>query len=392
MTRAPLSIAYVPLVDAAPVIVAAEMGFAEEEGLDLSLVRAPSWSAVRDWLAFGAVDAAHLLSPIPVAMALGLGGVPAAFSALLVLSVGGCAVGVSRALADRIEDAGPVPRFDDAAASGRALAAAARGRLRIGVPFPFSMHAELLFYWLSASGLPAPEGIDIRSVPPPHMADAIASGDIDAFCVGEPWGSRAVETGTARLIAPTTAIWTAAPEKVLAVRTDWAEAEPELTGRLMRAVWKAQRWLDTGGAATTAAEILSRDAYLALPAEMIDRALTGHLVVTPDGDTRSVPAFLRFWDGAVPFPWKSQAAWIGTRMAARLGLDRAEAVAAAEAVFRTDLYRRHLAQAGAPMPGASSKVEGGIAGRTAVASATGRLLLAENRFFDDRIFDPTAGN
>ena len=389
MTPAALSVAYVPLVDAAPVIVAAEMGFAEEEGLDLTLVRAPSWSAVRDWLAFGTVEAAHLLSPVPVAKALGLGGVPAQFAALQVLSVGGCTVGVSRALAARL--AGSAPAFDDAAATGRALVAVADGRLRIGVPFPFSMHAELLFYWLSASGLPAPEGIEIRAVPPPHMAAAMAAGEIDAFCVGEPWGSRAVEDGTAELILSTTAIWSAAPEKVLAVRTDWAEAEPDLTGRLMRAVWKAARWLDGGGAVTTAAEILSRDDHLALPAEVIDRALSGHLVVSPGGETRTVPDFLTFWDGARSFPWRSQAAWIGDRMAARLGLDRAESRRAAQAVYRTDLYRRHLAPLGAPMPGASSKVEGRIAPGTPVASDQGRLFLAANRFFDDRIFDPDHG-
>ncbi|PYE84019.1 ABC transporter substrate-binding protein [Pseudoroseicyclus aestuarii] len=389
--KARLSVAYVPLVDAAPIIVAKELGFAEEEGLELDLLRAPSWSSVRDWLAFGRVEAAHLLSPIPVAMALGLGGVAARVSAVQVLSVNGNVVGVSQALAARIADAG-APDFGDAAGAGRALAAAAGGRLRVGVPFPFSMHAELLYYWLSASGLPAPEGVEIRTVPPALMAEAIGAGEIDAFCVGEPWGSLAVETGVGRLLLPGSSIWSFAPEKVLALRTDWAEAEPELAGRLMRAIWRAARWLGTGGVATTAAEILAREGYLGLPPELVDRALSGHLVVSPGGGSHAVPGFLEFFAGAATFPWKSQAAWMGHRMAARLGLEREGASTAAKAVFRTDLYRRHLAGAGAQMPGASEKVEGGITAGTMVASDTGQMELFENRFFDGQIFDPSRDN
>ncbi|MEO0989799.1 MAG: ABC transporter substrate-binding protein, partial [Pseudomonadota bacterium] len=207
MSRTRLSLAFIPLVDAAPVVVAHEMGFAAEEGLDLDLVKAPSWSSVRDMLAFGRVDAAHLLSPMPVAMALGLGGVSSALSAVQVLSVNGNVVGVSNALGQRIAELGHDFGFNDAQAAGNALASAAGGRLRVGVPFPFSMHAELLFYWLSASGLPAPQGIEIRTIPPPLMAEAIGAGEIDAFCVGEPWGSIAVETGTGRLLLPGRAIW-----------------------------------------------------------------------------------------------------------------------------------------------------------------------------------------
>ena len=250
------------------------------------------------------------------------------------------------------------------------------------------MHAELLYYWLSATGLPAPQGIDIRTVPPPLMADAIAAGDIDAFCVGEPWGSITVDNGAGALLLPGRAIWSFAPEKVLAVRTKWVDDEPELTARLMRAVWKAGRWLAEGGAQTTAAEVLARNAYLDLPTEIIDRALTGRLVLSPKGDVRDCPGLIEFFDGAATFPWKSQAIWIASQMAARLGLDRAAAMQAARTVFRTEIYRRTLREAGAILPGASEKIEGGIAAGTAVASETGRLILAQNRFFDGQIFDP----
>ncbi|MHA3978801.1 ABC transporter substrate-binding protein [Halovulum sp. GXIMD14794] len=388
MNAAPLSVAFIPLVDAAPLIVAHEMGFAREEGLELNLLRAPSWSSVRDMLAFGRAEAAHMLSPVPVAMALGIGGVASSISALMVTSLNGTVVGVSARLEAELRAAGHGFGFSDAAVAGAALVAAAHGRpLRIGVPFPFSMHAELLYYWLSASGLPAPQTVEIRTVPPPLMADAIAAEEIDAFCVGEPWGSKAVEMGAGALLLPGRAIWSAAPEKVLAVRADWAAAEPELTGRLMRAVWRACRWLGEGGAQTTAAEMLARPGYLNLSSEIIDRALTGRLTVSARGEVRDCKGFVEFHAGAATYPWRSQAAWIATRMAARLGLDRAAAVEQARAVFRTDLYRQHLRDVGAVLPGASDKLEGGILPGTAAPSETGRLILTENRFFDGQIFD-----
>ncbi len=390
MTVSRLSVAFIPLTDAAPVIVAEEMGFAREEGLVFDLVRAPSWSSLRDMLAFGSVEAAHLLSPVPVAMALGIGGVASSISALMVLSLNGNVIGVNRSLAGAMEDAGHTFDFADAARAGSAIVAASKGRLRIGVPFPFSMHAELLYYWLSASGLPAPQGIEIKTVPPPLMADALAADEIDAFCVGEPWGSKSVEAGTGVLLLPGRAIWSAAPEKVLAVRTDWANAEPDLTARLMRAVWKASRWLGDGGAQTTAAEVLSRPQYLDLEPHIIDRALTGRLTINERGDVRDCPGFVDFYRGATTFPWKSQGAWIAAQMAARFGLDRAGVFAPARAVFRTDIYRRALADTGAILPGASEKTEGGITDGTAAAAQSGRLILTENRFFDGRIFDPHA--
>ncbi|MEM1066217.1 MAG: ABC transporter substrate-binding protein [Pseudomonadota bacterium] len=388
MSPTRLSVAFIPLTDAAPLIVAEEMGFAREEGLSLDLVRAPSWSSLRDMLAFGRVEAAHLLSPVPVAMALGIGGVASPISALMVLSVNGNVVGVSRALGDRMRAAGHGFDVLDATGAGRALVAAADRRLTIGVPFPFSMHAELLYYWLSASGLPAPQSIEIKTVPPPLMAEAIAAGEIDAFCVGEPWGSKSVENGVGAILLAGRAIWSFAPEKVLAVRTAWAAEEPDLSARLMRAVWKACRWLGQGGGETTAAEMLARPDYLDLAPHIIDRAFTGHLIVNERGEARDCPGFIEFFDGAATFPWKSQAAWIAAQMAARLGLERGTIMDQARAVFRTDLYRRHLGTAGALLPGASEKTEGGIAPGIAAASETGRLILGENQFFDGRVFDP----
>lgn len=389
MRAAALRIAYMRLLDAAPLIAAQEMGFAEAEGLTLELIAASSWSSVRDMLTFGRADAAHLLAPMPIAMALGLGGVQADLSALSVLSVNGNVIGVSRALETRLREIGHAFDFVDAARAAVALAAVAPEVLTIGVPFPFSTHVELLNHWRDATPLSATR-LEIRTVPPPLMAQALASGEIDAFCVGEPWGSVSVEAGVGALLLPGKAIWSFAPEKVLTVRRDWASAEPQLRTQLMRAVWKAGRWLSHPESRTAAAELLARKEYLDVPAEVIDRALSGHLMISNSGEPRHVDGFIEFHHGAANFPWRSQAKWFGARLAARAGLDVAAASKTASAVFRTDLYRAALRDLGAELPGASEKVEGAIRHPTAVTSQTGRLILNPDAFFDGDIFDPSA--
>ena len=387
----PLTVGFMPLVDAAPLIIARELGFAEEEGLALNLQSGPSWSTLRDRLVLGQIEAAHMLAPVPVAMALGLGGIKTPLDALSVLSVNGNVIGVSNPVADSLRQSGFTPDFSDAFTAAAALRHVG-GPLRIGVPFPFSMHAELLHYWLGGRGARAPKALDIRTIPPPLMADAIAANEIDAFCVGEPWGSITVENGGGELLLPGSAIWKFAPEKVLAARSDWTAANPDLTGRLMRATWKAARWLGETSKRSTAADILAWPEYLGLPAEILERALTGHMILSRHAPSRQVARMVAFHDGAATFPWKSQAAWIGAQLARRFGFNPTEAANRAAAVFRTDLYRLHLAPLGVDMPGASEKLEGALAVPTPVASDNGTLILGPDAFFDGHVFDPATAD
>lgn len=382
-----LTAGFVPLTDAAPLIVAAELGFAEAEGLELALSPAPSWSRLRDDLAFGRVDAAHLLSPMPVAMTLGLGGVEMAVDAVQVISVGGEMIGVSRAIAARMREAGHDFALDDAHAAGAALLAATGGRLRIGVPFPFAMHTELLFYWIEAIAGGRPEGLDIHTVPPPHMAEALAAGEIDAFSVGEPWGSIAVELGAGELLLPGAAIWSQTPEKVLALRHEFVEADPDRTARLMRAVWRAGNWLADPGNLLAAAELLAAPQFVGVQADVLERALSGRFVIEPGGETRLARDFVDF-GGLSSFTWRSQGEWIAARLARRHGLEPMAARAVGRAVFRSDLYRQILGPAGAQMPGASAKVEGALEQALEIQTAGGPASLARNRFFDGGTFDP----
>jgi two-component system, oxyanion-binding sensor len=384
MTLIPVRLGFVPLLDMAPLAVAHAIGFAASEGLELDLRVAPSWSSLRDMLLWGQIDAAHMIAPLPIAMALGLGGMTGQVDVLQVLSVNGNTVVVSRALAAALRDTGYTFGFDNAFDARDALGRVRPGALRIGVPFPFSTHATLIDCWLRGTGL----DYQLTTIPPPRMADALNAAEIDMFCVGEPWGSVAVEQGAGTLLLPGTAIWAAAPEKVLAARHDWVTQNPDTTARLMRAIWKASRWLFDPSNRMAISELLSQPEYVNAPAEVLDRALSGHMVISPRGETRHVAGMIRFHDGATPFPWRSQAAWFAAQLACAHGLDVQSSVATARGLFRTDLYRQNLRMIGVDLPGASEKLEGALAHPTAVASERGTMILARDAFFDGRIFDP----
>ncbi len=386
MSLSTLRLGYVPLTDAAPLIVAQELGFAAEEGLSLDLIRVQSWAQSRDLLGMGGIDAAHMLVPLPIAQTLGLGPAYPRFDLVMMLSVGGQAIAVSAALADAMRGNGHGFGFDDPVAARDAVMAVAGGQLKVGVPFPFSTQAELVRRWLDGTEL-AP-GVTIHTVPPPLMADALAAGEVDAFCVGEPWASYAVETGVGALLLAGRAIWASPPEKALVLTRDFTQNRAEETGRLMRAVWRACRWLDRSENRGTAAEILSRPEYLNLPPELTERGLLGRLHISASGEVRHFPDFIRFHDGAVNFPWRSLASLLARRIAGAHGLDVIRAMEQATECFRTDLYRQHLRDAGADLPGASARIEGAMAHPTAVASEKGQMILAPDAFFDGETFDP----
>lgn len=386
MSLSTLRLGYVPLIDAAPLIVARELGFDAEEGLSFELIRLQSWAQSRDLLGMGGIDAAHMLVPLPIAQTLGLGPVYPRFDLVMVLSVGGQAIAVSAALADAMRTQGHGFGFGDPLAARDALIAVAGGRLRVGVPFPFSTQAELVRRWLAGTGLDA--GVSIHTVPPPLMADALAAGEVDAFCVGEPWASYAVERGVAALVLAGRSIWASPPEKGLVLTRAFTESRPEETGRMMRALWRACRWLDQPDNRSTAAEILSRPDYLNLPPELSERGLLGRLHISMSGEVRQYPGFIRFHDGAANFPWRSLAALLAQRIATVHGLDVNWAMEQAMGCFRTDLYRQHLRQAGADLPGASARIEGSMLHATAVASEMGQMILGPDAFFDGETFDP----
>ena len=396
MSRRRARIGFIPLVDAAVLVAARELDFAAAEGVELELCRETSWSNIRDKVAFGLFEGAHMLAPLPIAMRLGLGSVAHEAVAPFVLNVNGNAISVSRELAAAMDGAAV---RDEASATLQVLERLGAGvrelhRLRgaplaFGVPFPFSCHAYELRHCLAHAGLASGREVEIVVVPPPLMVDALRAGKLDGFCVGEPWSSVAVDAELAEIVLPGARIWQFAPEKVLGLRREWAESNRETLFALLRALHKAAVWADRRENHVTLSEILARQGYLDLPAEIIERALNGRLTLSPGGRQGLFEDFLVLQRKAATFPWRSFALWIYAQMI-RAGqvTHSPERLAAAQQVFRPDLYREALGPAGVDLPGASEKVEGALAGETPVASSGGKLFLGPDRFFDGTVFDP----
>lgn len=383
-----LTIGFLPLVDACLPILAAEHGFAAEEGLELEFVRDVSWATVLDRLLYGHSDAAHLLAPLAIAATLGRGRPPEALAAPFVLGLNGNGITFSPALAEAVE--APEGKLGDPHAIGRALAAEAkRRRLRFGVVHRYSSHNYMLRYWLTACGVAPDRDVEIVTVAPPFVADALASGEIDGTCVGEPWSSVAVERGVGRIVLATAQIWRRGVEKVLALRRSRLDERREAVEALIRAMRKAgAHFVDPANWQSNAA-ILAGPRYLDASAELIGRAISDRLVLARGTPPIHYPDFMFQHREAANFPWVSQAEWLYTQMVRwdALPYSAADAEKAAR-VFRPDVYRSALANTGDQLPGASSKVEGSLTTKTAVSTQQGTMVLEENRFFDGRTFDP----
>jgi ABC-type nitrate/sulfonate/bicarbonate transport system substrate-binding protein len=391
-----LTLGFIPLVDCAPLVAAAEMGFAAAEGLALDLVRETSWANIRDRVMLGHFHAAHMLGPLPIASTLGIGShIEAPMVAPFSFGLGGNAVTVSMRLYKEIRDAGAAGG-DGPAGVARAIAAVVAKRraagaapLTIAMVFPFSGHNYELRYWLASAGLDPDRDVRLVVLPPPFMVDALAEGHVDAFCVGEPWNSIAVDRGVGAIVVTKSALWRQGPEKVLGLRTDFAEREPEALFALIRALYRASAWAGDPRNRDALAELVARPAYVGGTAATIRRALSGDVVTEPGGTPAAIPDFLVFHDHAANFPWQSHALWFYSQMVRWGQTDySAERAEIARRVYRPDLYRAALKPTEADLPNASSKVEGALTRPTPVASRMGRMVLGPDGFFDGLPFDP----
>jgi len=387
-----LTIGFLPLVDACLPILAHEHGFAEEEGVALSFQRDVSWATVLDRLLYGHSDAAHLIAPLAIATTLGRGRPAQPLATPFVLGLNGNAVTMSTELAARVAEPG---RLSDPAALGATLAEEARARkatgrtLRFGVVHRYSSHNYMLRYWLAECGIRPDEDVEIVTIAPPFVADAMASGEIDGACVGEPWNSAAVARGVGVIVLATAQIWRRGVEKVLAFRAPVLEARRPAAEALIRALHKAGAHFVDPANWEENAEILARPHYIGADRGLILGAISDRLVLVHGEEPVPYPDFMFQHREAANFPWVSQAEWLYTQLVRWDGLPYSAADAAAAAqVFRPDVYRSALAGTVAPLPGASSKVEGSLARTTPVTAQQGAMVLENNRFFDGRSFDP----
>ncbi|NKB16195.1 MAG: ABC transporter substrate-binding protein [Sphingomonadales bacterium] len=386
-----LTIGFVPLVDAALPILSHVLGYAEEEGLALDFVKDASWATVLDRLLYGHTDAAHLIAPLAVATALGRGRPARMMAAPFVLGLNGNAITISTALAARL-DLGP--GLVDPTDAGRQLKAeiARRGpdrKLRFAVVHRHSSHNNMLRYWLARCGIAPGRDIDIVTIAPPFAADALASGEVDGICVGEPWNSIAVENGAGRVLIATAQIWRRGVEKVLALPADTLQNKRAAIEKLIRAMIRAgAHFIDPANRESVAA-ILAEPQWIGGSAEIIGRAIADEIRIIPGGPLQLYPDFMFQHRDAANFPWISQAMWLYTQLARWEDMPLSDADAAiASAVFRPDIYRQALTGTGAPLPGASSKVEGSLANALPVGAAQGAMTLGADQFFDGLAFDP----
>jgi NitT/TauT family transport system ATP-binding protein len=362
----PLHIGFIPLVDAASVIVAVDKGFAKAEGLDVTLVREVSWSNVRDKLNIGLFDAAHLLAPVAIASSLGLGHVKVPIAAPFNLGINGNAITVSAALHAALLgeiDGDPI----DPMATARALARVVAARrssgaepLTFAMTFPFSTHNYQLRFWMAAGGVDPDEDVRLVVLPPPFMVDSLASGHVDGFCVGAPWNSIAVDRGVGHILHFVSDILVRAAEKVLAVRQVWAERNPEILASLVRAAFRAAEFIEVPDNRAEVARLLAQPERIGVDAEVIQRTLDGRLKISPDGTIRASSRYLLVGRDGAARPDPVQAAWLYAQMV-RWGQAQVspEALRTAMAVFRPDLFD---AAVGVTTPPSASPPIGAFAG------------------------------
>jgi ABC-type nitrate/sulfonate/bicarbonate transport system substrate-binding protein len=357
-----LRIGYMRLSDSAPLILALEQGLYAAQGLEVELVREVSWANLRDRLALGDLDAAQLLAPLPLMTTLGAGGLREALLTGLVLSLNGNALTVSTRLWQSIGVLQP-DGMPDPLASSRRL----RDWLRSGQGLPtfatvhlFSMHTLQLRLWLRAGGIDPDHEVKIIVLPPEQMADSLARGVIDGYCVGEPWSSLAVQQGSGAIVATGNQLWNNAPEKVLAVTARWHQHHAATHLRLRLALMAACAALADPAVCRDMAEVLAQPRYLDLPASLLLPSLGGALrFVRQQSAAIAVPDFHVFARYQAGFPWRSSAALMLQHCGFALGrpISEEDAAALAQQCYRPDLYREAARCSGLPCPSQDLKPE-----------------------------------
>jgi ABC-type nitrate/sulfonate/bicarbonate transport system substrate-binding protein len=349
----PVRIGFIPLVDAAALLIAVDKGLAKAEGLAVELIREVSWANVRDKLAIGRFDAAHLLAPMAVASNLGLNHVRVPLVAPINLAMNGNAIAVSAALYSELATEGPIAHPTE---SARALAkvvarrkAEGRELLTFGMTFPFSTHNYQLRYWMAEGGVDPDEDLRLIVLPPPYMVENLARGQLDGFCVGAPWSSVAVDAGVGVILHFGCEIFARAPEKVLALRESALTSDPHLATGLMRAIAQGAAYVDDPQHHDEVSQILARPDYVGVDVEIIRRALTGQLRINAQNEERENPEHLIIGAGGAMRPDPRQAEWIYAQML-RWGQTRYSPAMAdlAKAAWRPDLFDAAIGAAAAP--------------------------------------------
>ncbi len=381
-----LKIAFSPLNDAALVLVAEALGFYESEGLSVTLSREPNWSNIRDKLAYGMVDAAHILAPVPLAAATGLGpAMGGRIIAPMALGANGNAVLISNDLKDRLESDGqPLGSLTQ---STRLLSREVDrrrreglGRLVFGVPLNFSAHHFVLRHWVAAAGLDPERHIQWVVVPPSRMADMVKDGVIDAYTSGSPWPQAGQLLGRGTVLFSDPDFWSLKPEKVLAVQSSWAEQHPAGAISLVRALLRAAMWVSDPAHSEDLIRLMARQIYVDAPADAL------RLALAPANHPRG-GAGLIFDPQTVTFPWISHAKWfLGQLVRWNFATPDHDFDAIARSVYRPDMWREAAGSLRLNLPLNDEKDEGGHPQPWSLQATPHDIVMPPNVLFDGGVF------
>jgi two-component system, oxyanion-binding sensor len=333
-----LHIGFMPLVDCAPLVAATRLQLDRKHGVRLQLHRQGSWAAVRDKLLSGELDAAHALAGMVYGVETGIGGPCDAMAVLMVLNQNGQAIVLAPEAARRLREG----------ATLREALGVPHRRPVLAQTFPTGTHALWLYYWLAAQGVDPLHDIHAVTLPPPEMPDALARGEIEGYCAGEPWSVQAEALGAGARVIRSGELWPGHPEKVLACRRQFAALEPEIATALTATVLDACRWLDQDPRhRLQAAQWLAESEVIGLPVERLASCLS------PPADAAPGAALRFHGDGEVNFPWLSDGRWF-LHQFRRWGWLPPETAAGDDAllseVHRLDSYRLAATQLGVPVP------------------------------------------
>ena len=338
-----IRIGFIPLTDCASVVMASVLKFDEKYGIKIIPSKEASWAGVRDKLVNGELDMAHVLYGLVYGVHTGISGPKKDMAVLMTLNNNGQAITLSKKLADK----GAV----DGASLAKLMAAEKR-EYTFAQTFPTGTHAMWLYYWMAANGINPMTDAKVITVPPPQMVANMRVGNMDGYCVGEPWGHRAILDGIGVTAITTQDIWKDHPEKVLGTTADWVSKYPNSARALTAAVLEASRWIDASKSNVyKTAEEIAKKSYVNTDVEVIQGRLLGRYE-NGLGRTWDDPNHMKFFnDGAVNFPYLSDGMWFLTQHR-RWGLiDKdPDYLAVAKAINRIDIYKQAAAAAGVALP------------------------------------------
>lgn len=395
LEKTSLKFGIIPLTDCAPIVVAAEKGYFKKYGLDVVVSKEASWANIRDKVAIGALDGAHMLAGMPLAATLGVGATAKPTITGFAMDLNGNGITVSDELYERMVKADP-ESMKHRPTSAHALKkvidadkAAGKPAMTFAMVFPVSTHNYEIRYWMASAGINPDKDVRLIVIPPPQMVANLNAKNIVGYCVGEPWNERAVEMGIGRTIITNYEIWNNKLEKVFGVNQEWADKYPNTHKAAIKALIEASAWADKPENRMEVVKIISQKSYVNAPEDVVKMSMTGTFKYSKDEKPTPMPDFNVFHRYAANFPWQSQAAWYLTQML-RWGQIEAplDIKKTAAAVYRTDLYRAAAKEVGVAYPTVDFKTEGTHKGPWTLDKATHPIPMGPDLFFDGMTFDP----